>query len=200
MTNFNNDHLQQIVQFIMEIDKLKSITRKVRPLTNDRYENSAEHSWQISVLALSLEKYCDTHINISRVIKMLLIHDIGEIDTGDTMFFVEGGWEERKALELEAANRIFGILPTPVHQEFLALWKEFESGESGDAQFANAIDRVMPVLLNLENSGQSWKENNITYERVISRIEPPIRTGFPALWDYLKVRLEEARQKGYFGD
>jgi putative hydrolase of HD superfamily len=191
--------MQQIVDFILELDKLKGVTRKVRPLGLDRYENSAEHSWQIALLAASLAPYADPAIDINRVICMLLVHDIGEIDTGDMMVFVEGGWAERKAAELAAVTRIFGMLPEPQGARFMALWQEFEDAETPEARFAHAADRAMPVLLNLANEGQSWRENGISHERVIGRIAPPIKAGCPALWDYLAARLEEERQKGWFG-
>ena len=191
--------MQQIIDFILELDKLKAVTRKVRPLGQDRYENSAEHSWQIALLAASLAPYAEPSVDIDRVIRMLLVHDIGEIDTGDTLVFVEGGWEQRKAAELAAVTRIFGLLPEAQGAEFMALWKEFERGESADARFANAADRAMPVLLNLANAGQSWRENGISYERVVGRVALPIQAGCPALWKYLQTRLEEARSKGWFG-
>ncbi|KAF1708194.1 HD domain-containing protein [Pseudoxanthomonas sacheonensis] len=191
--------MQQIIDFILELDKLKAVTRKIRLRDADRYENSAEHSWQIALLASSLASYAEAAVDIDRVIRMLLVHDIGEIDTGDTMVFVEGGWEDRKAAELAAVTRIFGLLPEAQGAEFMALWKEFESGETADARFANAADRAMPVLLNLANAGQSWRENGISYERVVARVGLPIEMGCPALWDYLQSRLEEARGKGWFG-
>jgi putative hydrolases of HD superfamily len=130
---------------------------------------------------------------------MLLVHDIGEIDAGDTMVFVEGGWEERKAAELAAVRRIFGMLPDNQGEPFLALWLEFDRGETAEARFAHAVDRAMPVLLNLNNNGQSWRENGISYERVVRRVAPPIKAGCPALWSYLEERLEEARARGIFG-
>jgi putative hydrolase of HD superfamily len=191
--------MQQIIDFILELDKLKAVTRKTRPLGLDRYENSAEHSWQIAILAASLAQHAEAAIDIDRVIRMLLVHDIGEIDTGDTMVYAEGGWDERKAAELAAVKRIFGMLPERQGAAFLALWQEFERGETPEARFANAVDRVMPVLLNLANGGQSWRENGISHERVVRRIAPPIKAGCPALWDYLEARLEDARQKGWFG-
>lgn len=191
--------MKQIVDFILELDKLKGVTRKTRPLGLDRYENSAEHSWQIALLAASLAPHAESAIDINRVIGMLLVHDIGEIDTGDTMVYVEGGWEERKAAELAAVTRIFGMLPEQQGAAFLALWQEFERGDTPEARFAHAADRAMPVLLNLANEGQSWRENGVSHERVVRRIAPPIKAGCPALWDYLEVRLEEARQKGWFG-
>ena len=191
--------MQQIVDFILELDKLKGVTRKVRPLGLQRYENSAEHSWQIAMLAASLAHYAESAIDINRVIGMLLVHDIGEIDTGDTMVFVEGGWEERKTAELAAVRRIFGMLPEHQAVAFLMLWQEFEHGNTPESRFANAVDRAMPVLLNLANDGQSWRENGISYERVVRRIAPQIKAGCPMLWKYLEVRLEDARQKGWFG-
>ena len=191
--------MQQIVDFILELDKLKGVTRKVRPLGLDRYENSAEHSWQIAMLAASLAPFAESAIDVNRVIAMLLVHDIGEIDTGDTMVFAEGGWEERKAAEQMAVERIFGVLPEPQRAMFLALWREFDEGQSAEARFAHAADRAMPVLLNLANNGQSWRENGISHERVLRRIGPAIQAGCPALWRYLEVRLEEARVQGWFG-
>src|SRR5438270_3373874 len=185
--------MQEIVDFILELEKLKAVTRKVRPLGLARYENSAEHSWQLALLAFSLARHADVPIDLNHVIRMLLVHDIGEIDTGDTMFFVEGGWEERKAAELAAVTRIFGMLPQQEGDALLALWKEFEAGKTAEALFAHAVDRAMPVLLNLANNGQSWRENSISYERVVGRVAPPIRAGGPALWECLEGRLAEAK-------
>lgn len=191
--------MQPIVDFILEIDKLKGVTRKVKPLGLDRYENSAEHSWQLALLASSLAQHAAEPINIDHVIRMLLVHDIGEIDTGDTMAFVEGGWQERKHDELVAVTRIFGLLPGGQGDHFLALWQEFERGDTPESRFANAVDRAMPVLLNLHNNGQSWRENTITYERVVKRIQPQIEAGCPRLWAYLAERLDAARDDGWFG-
>jgi putative hydrolase of HD superfamily len=191
--------MQSIINFILEIEKLKGVTRKTRPLGLDRQENSAEHSWQLAMLALSLASYAESAIDINRVIGMILVHDIGEIDTGDTMVYAEGGWEERKAAELVAVKRIFGMLPENQGARFLELWQEFERDETPESRFAHAVDRAMPVLLNLANNGQSWRENGISYERVVRRIAPPIKAGCPALWSYLEPQLEEARRRGLFG-
>lgn len=191
--------MHQIAEFILELDKLKGVTRKNRPLGLDRYENSAEHSWQIALLALSLAPYAESGVDINRVVAMLLVHDVGEIDTGDTIVYAVGGWEERKAAELAAVIRIFGLVPEPQRSQFLELWLEFEKGETPEARFANAADRAMPALLNLANNGQSWRENGISHERVVERIGPPIQEGCPALWQYLKERLEEERRRGWFG-
>jgi len=191
--------MQQVIDFILELDKLKSVTRKIRLRDSDRYENSAEHSWQVALLASSLASYADVPVDIDRVIRMLLLHDIGEIDTGDTLVFVESGWEERKAAELVAVTRILGLLPVEQGAALLSLWKEFERGETADARFANAADRAIPVLLNLANQGQSWRENGISHERVVARVGPPIKAGCPALWIYLESRLDQARDQGWFG-
>lgn len=191
--------MQSIVDFILEVDKLKAVTRKTRPLGLERYENSAEHSWQIAVLAACLAPYAEPGVAIDHVIRMLLVHDIGEIDTGDTLVYTEGGWPERKAAERAAAARIFGLLPEPASSEFLALWDEFEAAQTPAARFAHATDRAMPALLNLANNGQSWRENGISHERVVRRIGPPIQAGCPALWAYLEARLDEAHRQGWFG-
>ena len=191
--------MQHIVDFILEIDKLKGVTRKVKPLGLDRYENSAEHSWQLALLASSLAHLAAEPIEIDYVTKMLLVHDIGEIDTGDTMAFVEGGWQERKRDELAAVTRIFSIVGEPRASEFLMLWQEFEAGETAASKFANAVDRAMPVLLNLNNNGQSWIENGITHERVVKRVRAQIEAGCPALWQYLEPRLQAALDSGWYG-
>jgi putative hydrolases of HD superfamily len=191
--------MQEIIGFILELDKLKGVTRKVRPLGLDRYENSAEHSWQLGLFAASLAQYADPETDINRVIRMLLVHDIGEIDIGDTFVFVEGGWEERKAAELTAVKRIFGMLPNDQASVFLELWQEFELSATPEARFANSIDRAMPVLLNLANDGGSWRENGVSYERVVNRVGPQIKAGCPALWNYLEEQLEDARRRGWFG-
>lgn len=191
--------MQQIVDFILETDRLKAVTRKTRPLGLDRYENSAEHSWQLALLASSLAPYAEQPVDVDRVVAMLLVHDIGEIDTGDTFVYVEGGWEDRKAAELAAVKRIFGLLPEPQRERFLSLWIEFEEAKTPESRFANAVDRAMPVLLNLANNGQSWRENGITYERVIQRVAPPIEAGCPALWEYLQAKLDDVRKQGWFG-
>jgi putative hydrolase of HD superfamily len=191
--------VESIVEFILELEKLKGVTRKVRPLGLERYENSAEHSWQLALLAVSLADHAEPGLDLDRVVGMLLVHDIGEIDAGDVMVFAEGGWAERQAAERAAVERIFGLLPGGKGAAFLALWEEFEAGESAEARFARAVDRAMPVLLNLANDGQSWRENGIGYERVVARVAAPIRAGCPALWDYLERRLGEARDRGWFG-
>lgn len=191
--------MQAIVDFVLELDKLKGVTRKVRPLGLERYENSAEHSWQLAMAALAFKDYAETPVNIEHVIAMLLVHDIGEIETGDVSVFVEGGWEQRKLDELAGVTRIFGMLPDGAGDKMLSLWQEFEHGDTPESRFANAIDRAMPVLLNLSNRGQSWRENGISHERVVKRVAGQIKAGCPALWEYLERRLDEVKALDYFG-
>jgi putative hydrolase of HD superfamily len=191
--------LNHLLAFILEVEKLKGVTRKTRPLGLDRYENSAEHSWQLALLAVSMLPYAPEPVDIDRVIAMLLIHDLGEIDTGDTIAYVEEGLAERKAAERAAITRIFNHLDEPQRGRFIALWEEFEEGATPEARFAHAADRAMPVLLNLNNEGQSWRENGISYERVLRRVGPPIMEGCPPLWEYIERRLAEEYDKGWFG-
>jgi putative hydrolase of HD superfamily len=191
--------MQQVVDYILELDKLKTVTRKTRPLGLDRQENSAEHSWQLAMLAPALAHFAVEPVDVQRVVNMLLVHDVGEIDTGDTMVYIDEGLAERKAAERAAVTRIFGRLREPLGAELLALWEEFEAAATPEARFAHAVDRAMPVLLNLANEGQSWIENGIRHEQVIRRIGPPIEAGCPALWDYLKIQLDEAERNGWYG-
>ena len=196
----NMREMQQIVDFILEIDQLKAVTRKVRPAGLDRYENSAEHSWQIALFAAALVPHADGPLDLDRVIRMLLVHDLGEIDTGDTIVFARDGWQERKSAERVAAERIFGMLPKSSGEAFLGLWDDFEVAETVEARFAHAVDRAMPVLLNLNNDGGSWKEHGISYARVVERVGPEIEAGCPGLWRYLEARLVEAREQKWFGE
>jgi putative hydrolase of HD superfamily len=188
-----------VVAFVREIDKLKAVTRKIKPLHADRYENPAEHTWQIALLAWSLERFSPEPVDMPRVIQLLLVHDIGEIDTGDTMAFVTDGQAERKSAERAAVERIFGLLPPHRRDEMLALWQEFDDEATAEARLAHAADRAMPVLLNLVNNGQSWIENGITYDRVVARVRPQIEAGCPALWAYLDAELRDARDAGWYG-
>jgi 5'-deoxynucleotidase YfbR-like HD superfamily hydrolase len=190
--------LTNTIRFVLEIDRLKGVLRKVKPIGDSRYENTAEHSWQIALFALSLAQTLEISIDGNRAVAMLLLHDVGEIDAGDKFVFAQDGWEERKAAELRAVERIFGIAPEKTAKFMLMLWIEFDAGETPEARFAKAIDRSMPVLLNLSNGGGSWLENGVTYEHVVGRVGPEVEEGCPELWNYVKVQLEAARRKGVF--
>lgn len=191
--------MQQIVDFVLELDKLKGVQRRTQALGLDRYENSAEHSWQIALAATTFAPHAAEPVDVDRVIRLLLVHDVGEIDTGDTIVYAEEGQAERKAAERVAVERIFGLLPPAQAAPLLALWQEFEDAATPEARFAHAIDRAMPVLLNLANRRQSWRENGISHAQVVRRLEAPISAGCPALWAYLRPRLDAAREAGFFG-
>ncbi len=185
------DELEKCFEFIIEVEKLKGIQRKVKPLGQERYENSAEHSWQIALLALVLSKFADESVNIEKVIKMLLVHDIGEIDADDVFFFDDAGREGAKEKELAAMKRIFGMLPDEKAAELFALWNEFENGTSSEAKYARAIDRAMPVLQNLYNNKQSWTENNVTKEQILTKTAY-ISEGSRVLWEAIAEKIEKA--------
>lgn len=192
------DGVGRIVEFVLELDRLKAVTRKVKPLGQERYENSAEHSWHLAMLALAMASYAPPDTDMDRVIRMLLVHDIGEIDTGDTLFFIAEGRGERKAAEEQAVARILSLLPDGQGHPLLELWREFEAGTSREARFAQAMDRAAPVLLNLANDGQSWRENRVCYEQVVDRVGPPVMAGCPALWNHIAGRLRAARDAGWY--
>lgn len=182
--------MKDLIAFLLELEKLKGVHRKMRPLGLERFENPAEHSWQVALFALAFQDRPPA-LHLPRVIAMLLVHDLGEIDTGDTFAYVEGGWDDRKRAERAAVERICAEQPI-----LLDLWLEFDAEETPEARFAHALDRAMPVLQNLANGGRSWRENDVTYDRVVRRIEAPIRRGAPGLWPYLERELAGARERG----
>ena len=185
----------EVVQFLMELDKLKSVYRKNKLLNRERHENTAEHSWQFAVAAMSFAPYVDD-VNVEHAIKLALVHDIVEIDAGDVIVFDNAAREAVRDEEIKAAKRIFALLPSPQSESFLALWNEYDALETQDSKFANAIDRAMPMLMNLHNQGQSWVENNIRLEQVLSKCDY-IEQVFPEFWLQLKSQLELAHQKGW---
>ena len=186
--------IQQTLNFIVEIEKLKNVYRKTRPVGLDRYENSAEHSWHVCLSALMLKDHANEEIDIDRVIKMLLIHDLGEIDAGDTIIY-ESETQAVKGEEEAGIRRILGILPANKSEEYIALWLEFEAGETSDSKYAKAIDRVPPILHNLHGDGHSWKKYSISKEKVFS-VNKRIAKGSEALWEVLEQGLEDAVERG----
>lgn len=188
------DAIEKVLEFMMEIEKLKDVHRKTRPVGLERYENSAEHSWHVCLSALMLKDYANEPIDIDRVIRMLLIHDLGEIDAGDTIIYASET-EELKEQEEAGLKRILDILPDGKTAEYLSLWREFELGESVDAKYAKAIDRVPPLLHNLHGNGHSWKDHNVPKEKVFD-LNSRIAKGSHALWDVLKVKLNKAVDDG----
>ena len=188
----------QFSEFITELDKLKAVKRQITlPLDNDRQENSAEHSWHVALMATTLAPFAAQPIDISRVVRMILIHDVVEIDAGDLFAFQEAAEHEAQAeKELAAAKRIFGLLPAPLNQELLALWLEFEEAETPDAEFAKAMDRVLPVFQNMQNQGGSWKKHGVTREKIAQRNKHLV-TCAPSLWDYVNTQFDNAVKKGW---
>jgi 5'-deoxynucleotidase YfbR-like HD superfamily hydrolase len=187
--------IEQILDFMIEIEKLKNVIRKSKPVGLDRYENSAEHSWHVCLSALMLKDYSNNTIDIDRVIKMLLIHDLGEIDAGDKIVY-ESEKAEFKDQEAKGVRRILDMLPNNKNNdEYMDLWFEFEAGETHDSKFARAIDRIPPLLHNLNGGGHGWKKNNITKEQVFS-LNKRIGEGSKELWDVVSARLEKGVSQG----
>lgn len=188
--------MTQTIQFLMEIDKLKSVQRRTKVMGTQRQENSAEHSWHFAIAALSLAPYASDEVDIQRVIQMALLHDIVEIDAGDVMVYDLAARAAIHDQEVAAAKRLFGILPEPQRGVFTALWQEYEAGKSADARFALVLDRCMPMLMNLHNGGQSWVENDISLQQVLDR-NTMIADIHPELWHYLEQHLQDAQRKGW---
>lgn len=174
--------LDQQLAFLAEIDGLKSVMRASPILDRSRKENSAEHSWHLAMYALILAPSAPFPVDINRVIKMLLIHDIVEIDAGDTPIHGGAGLDEQAALEQKAAARLFGMLPDDQNTELRSLWEEFEAGESNDAKFAKALDRLQPLIQNIHADGGTWVEAGVSEAQVHERYGPAISKGSDALW------------------
>lgn len=178
------------MEFIREIDKLKYIQRKSRLFNSERYENDAEHSWHLSMMVLVLAEYSNEVIDVLKVLKMVLIHDLVEIDAGDTFLFDNLKSHTNTDEELIAAKRIFGLLPEDTAKEFMETWVEFEEGITSDAKFAKAIDRLEPVLQNISNNGGTWTEYKVPMELVIEKIIK-IKDGSAELWDYVEELISD---------
>ncbi len=188
---FGDKKMENIVSFLLESEKLKSVLRQTKPLGEDRFENSAEHSWQTTLAAMILLESAPAELDRLKILKMLLIHDIVEIDAGDVFVYDEQARQEAFAAESEAAERLFGMLDTNIGEPLLALWHEFEQAQTPEAKFAKACDRVMPVLQNLESGGQSWTAHDIRRAKVLEKNQP-IKDASPELWALVKKRIEEA--------
>lgn len=182
--------IEQQLAFLNEADKLKSVARGTTLNDGSRKENSAEHSWHIALYVLTLAEHANRPINVDRVIKMLLLHDIVEIDAGDNPIHGDHDPIEMAIIEKAAADRIFGLLPKDQRDGFRALWDEFEAAETDDAMFAKSIDRVQPVIANLESGGGSWHEYDVDQEKLERRVAVKVKRGAPAIWDVLKNRID----------
>lgn len=191
---------QKQMQFLMEIDKLKTITRRSLLLNGERRENDAEHSWHISMMALVLYPHADAKkLDVLKAVTMTLIHDIVEIDAGDFYLYDSNLQDEKEKKEKAAADRLFGMLPNDQNKHFRSLWDEFEAGKTAEAKFARALDRMLPILQNYFTHGQSWKEHNITYRQVIEKAEI-IKKSSALLYDFIVEILNDAVEKGYLAE
>ncbi|WP_199438107.1 HD domain-containing protein [Vibrio owensii] len=191
------ERLEKQLALLIELDQLKSVLRRTRVKSADlRLENSGEHSWHVALMAVLMQEHANAPIDIARVMKMLLIHDVVEIDAGDTFVYDVAASKEQEEKELKAAERLFGMLPSDQGDELFSLWKEFEAAQSDDAKYAKALDRLIPMLLNYHNDGQSWKEHGVTREQALT-INKRIEYGSVTLWDKAKELIEEATEKGW---
>ena len=192
------DRLAAQFAFLNEADRLKQVLRATTLVDGSRRENSGEHSWHLVLYALILADQAAPGVRIDRVIRMLLLHDLVEIDVGDVPIHSADGQAHGSVsvqeAEAKAAARIFGLLPADIGSELLALWQEFEAAESQDALFAKSLDRVQPVMANLMSGGGTWVEYNVTSDQLDARVGSKIAKGAPRLWDWVR-----ARTRSYFG-
>ena len=196
----NIERISKQLSFLAEIDKLKKIIRQTALTDESRLENTAEHSWHIALAAVIMSEYSNSsEVNIDRVVRMLLIHDLVEIDAGDTFLYSDVDPAVKYEKEELAANRIFKLLPEDQASYYLTLWYEFESASTDDARFAKAIDAFQPLLLAYHNKGWSWKKHNISKQTVLGKKES-MKLGSNALWELTLHLLDEAETKGYFPD
>jgi len=189
------DHLSKQISFIKEIDKIKYIQRKTKLFNSDRTENDAEHSWHLAMMTIVLAEHSDTPIDVLRVLKMVLIHDIVEIDAGDTFIYDTEKSHTNTDNERMAAIRIFGLLPTEQGDELISIWEEFEAGVTNEAKFAKSMDRFEPLLQNVSNNGGTWKEFDVDFSKVVEK-KKVIKEGSSTLWKYAENLLNESVDKG----
>ena len=189
------NHLLNQIEFIREIDKLKYIFRKTKLINSDRPENDAEHSWHLAMMAIVLAGHANEPIDLEKVMKMVLIHDIVEIDSGDVFAYDTTKSHDNFDEELKAARRIFGILPKEQAEEFLNIWIEFEEMKTPESKFARALDRLEPLLQNASNNGGTWREFDVKYDKVIEK-KKAIKDGSEELWKFAKQLIDESVEKG----
>lgn len=187
--------LEQQIAFILEIDKVKQIMRQTSLTDGNRKENDAEHSWHIALMALLLKEYAEDEVDVAKVMTMVLVHDLVEIDAGDTYAYDEAAAESKKEREQKAADRIFGILPADQGNYLRSLWDEFEAYETADAKYAHLLDNFQPMLLNDASGGISWKEHDVKKSQIYKRnahIEETSKT----IWEHMKQMVDKNIQKG----
>ena len=190
------DRLAQQLTFLLELDKAKTIIRRSYLTDGSRLENDAEHMWHLAMFVLVLAEHADEPIDVTKVLKMVLVHDIVEIDAGDVFVYDEAAHATKAELELAAAERLYGLLPAEQGAELRALWEEFEAMESAEARFAGAVDRLQPLLLNLTTKGRSWREHGVTADRVLT-LNARIGLGSPALWTHVEALIHQAVADGH---
>ena len=191
-----NERLKKQLNFMLELDKMKNIYRQTYVLHEDRKENDAEHSWHLAILAFMLEEYAAEPIDTLKVIKMVLLHDVVEIDAGDTYLYDEEGYKSKAEREEKAAQRIFGLLPDDQRDEYYALWREFEDDITYESRFASILDRIQPLLLNYTKGGIAWKEHGVHKEQVLSRNRPYFDAS-QELAEVIESVIEDAAAKGW---
>ncbi|MGA2961662.1 MAG: HD domain-containing protein [Candidatus Korobacteraceae bacterium] len=190
------NRLDQQLSFVLEIDKLKTILRQTLLTDSSRRENSAEHSWHLAIMSFLLAEYSPEPVEILRVMKMLLVHDLIEIDAGDTFAYDVAGNLGRAEREQRCAERIFGMLPVEQGRELRALWEEFDAFKTPESKYANALDRLQPLLHNSRTEGGTWRIHSVTLDQVHRRMEP-IRTALPELWPVVTRIIEDACARGW---
>ena len=194
----SDERLERQIGFILEIDRLKGVLRQSYLVGADRRENSAEHSWHLAMMAVVLAEHANEPVDVAKVVGMLLVHDLVEVDAGDTYVYDAGAVAGQAERERRAADRVFGLLPGDQGSELRGLWEEFEAAATPEARFARALDRLMPVLHNVHTGGRSWREHGITAEQVIGR-NGRIADGSRELWDYALGLIVSAFANGRLG-
>lgn len=187
--------LEKQMEFIIEIDKLKNVIRQNYIADGTRKESDTDHSWHLAMMCFLLEEHSNKEIDLLKTIKMVLIHDIVEIDAGDTYAYDKNGEGDKRERELLAAERIFNILPEDQAKKMRILWDEFEEGETAEAKFANTLDKVQPAILNNKSGGKSWLEHGVEYSQVLERNKNTAE-GSQVLWDYIEDILDENVENG----
>lgn len=189
------ERLKKQMEFIIEVDKLKDIIRQTNLTNGERKENDAEHSWHLALMAVFLSEYAKEPVDVLQVIKMVLIHDLVEIDAGDTYLYDEAGNGTKAAREQKAAERIFNILPGDQAEELFQLWQEFEDRKTPESKFANTLDRIQPVLLNDATEGRAWREHDVCIDQIMSKNEYTSQ-GSDVLWTYIQEVFEKNIENG----
>ncbi|WP_261559598.1 HD domain-containing protein [Frankia tisae] len=188
--------LTRQIAFLLEIDQLKSVLRQSHLIDLSRRENDAEHSWHLAMLAVVLGEYAAVEVDQGRVLRMLLIHDLVEVYAGDTFLYDTQAAAGQAERERAAADRLFPQLPRDQADELRALWDEFEARRTPDARFARALDRVQPLLLNFYTGGSTWRPHGVTRADVLAH-QKTIEDGSPALWEYVRIMIDEAVRRRY---